>query len=97
MRLNREKLALLKYKINELIDANKLTLPRIIFMLSDLMLPNNDLGQNALNTVRHFGVNTSYIMRSEGRLGLYLWKKAQAKDRPKLFTTEKIQLSQKRR
>ena len=36
--LNREKLALLKYKINELIDANKLTSPRIVLMLSDLTL-----------------------------------------------------------
>lgn len=44
-------------------------------------LPNNDLGQSALNTVRHFGVDTSYIVRSEGRLGLYFVEKG-ASQRP---------------
>lgn len=36
--LNREKLALLKYKITEIIDNNKLSNPKIILMMTDLSL-----------------------------------------------------------
>ncbi|OJF77139.1 MAG: response regulator receiver protein [Treponema sp. CETP13] len=36
--LNREKLALLKYKISELLDFNKLTSPKVILMLTNLTL-----------------------------------------------------------
>lgn len=38
MGLNREKISLLKYKISEMIDNNKLTVPKIILMMSDLSL-----------------------------------------------------------
>lgn len=36
--LNREKLALLKYKLTEIIDRNKLTSPKVILMMTDLDL-----------------------------------------------------------
>jgi len=36
--LNREKLALLKYKISEVIDRNKLNSPKVILMMTDLEL-----------------------------------------------------------
>ena len=36
--LNREKLSLLKYKLTEIIDANKLTIPKLVIMLTDLSL-----------------------------------------------------------
>ncbi len=34
-------------------------------------LPSNSLGEACLDAVRKFGVDTSFIRRSEGRLGLY--------------------------
>ena len=36
--LNREKLALLKYKITEIIDQNNLTIPKLVLMMTDLSL-----------------------------------------------------------
>ena len=36
--LNREKIALLKYRITEMIDDNKLTAPKIVLMMTDLAL-----------------------------------------------------------
>lgn len=36
--LNREKIALLKYKLTEMIDGNKLTKPKVVIMLTDLKL-----------------------------------------------------------
>lgn len=36
--LNREKLSLLKYKLTEIIDANKLSIPKLVIMLTDLSL-----------------------------------------------------------
>ena len=36
--LNREKIALLKYKLSELIDVNKLENPKVILMMTDLSL-----------------------------------------------------------
>ena len=38
-------------------------------------LPNNELGQSALNTVRKYGVNTNFIVRGGNRLGLYFVEK----------------------
>ena len=38
MGLNREKITLLKYKLSEMIDNNKLVVPKIILMMSDLSL-----------------------------------------------------------
>lgn len=34
-------------------------------------LPDNDLGQSAINRLRKYGVNTNYIKRNEGRIGIY--------------------------
>jgi 2-dehydro-3-deoxygluconokinase len=34
-------------------------------------LPDNDLGQAAINYVRRFGVDTSYIIRGGSRIGIY--------------------------
>lgn len=36
--LNREKIALLKYKLTEMIDGNKLSKPKVVIMLTDLRL-----------------------------------------------------------
>ena len=34
-------------------------------------LPDNDIGQHAINEVRRFGVDTSLIRRSGDRVGIY--------------------------
>ncbi len=34
-------------------------------------LPNNDIGQAAINNLRRFGVNTDYIVRGGDRVGIY--------------------------
>lgn len=44
-------------------------------------LPANELGQSALNELRRFGVDTSYIVRGGERLGLYFIEKG-ASQRP---------------
>lgn len=44
-------------------------------------LPNNDIGQAALNSLRSFGVDTSNIVRGGDRLGLYFLEKG-ASQRP---------------
>ncbi len=41
-RLNREKISLLKYKLMELIQANKITQPKIVLMMTDLTLSFTD-------------------------------------------------------
>lgn len=38
-------------------------------------LPNNALGDTALNTLRQFGVNTQHILRGGSRLGIYFFEK----------------------
>lgn len=38
-------------------------------------LPENDLGQCAINELRRFGVDTARIVRGEGRMGLYFVEK----------------------
>jgi len=37
-------------------------------------LPKNDIGQAAINFLRHFGVDTSYIIRSGERIGIYFYE-----------------------
>ncbi|MBI9094040.1 MAG: sugar kinase [Sphaerochaeta sp.] len=44
-------------------------------------LPTNELGQAAINAVRHFGVDTSNVVRGGRRLGLYFVEKG-ASQRP---------------
>ncbi|MBR1722316.1 MAG: response regulator [Treponema sp.] len=48
--LNREKISLLKYKLRELIEANQLSLPKLILMMSDLSLSYVD------------GLNLEYLL-----------------------------------
>lgn len=38
-------------------------------------IPDSDVGQAAINSLRYFGVNTSKIVRGGGRLGLYYLEK----------------------
>ncbi len=38
-------------------------------------LPSNELGQSAINAVRHYGVDTSLIVRGGDRLGVYFVEK----------------------
>lgn len=44
-------------------------------------LPANDLGEAAINSVRHFGVNTDYVARGGERIGIYFAEKG-ASQRP---------------
>ena len=44
-------------------------------------LPQNELGQAAINSLRHFGVDTSFIVRGGPRIGLYFIEKG-ASQRP---------------
>ena len=44
-------------------------------------LPNNDIGQAAVNAMRYFGVDTSRIVYGNGRMGLYYLEKG-ASQRP---------------
>ncbi len=38
-------------------------------------LPNNDIGQAGINSLRRFGVNTEYIVRGGERIGIYFAEK----------------------
>lgn len=38
-------------------------------------IPNNSVGQAAINSVRYFGVDTSHIVYGDGRMGLYYLEK----------------------
>lgn len=39
-------------------------------------VPNNPVGMSALSEVRHYGVNTEYMLRGGDRLGIYFFEKA---------------------
>lgn len=39
-------------------------------------LPKHDIGQAAVNSLRQFGVDTSYITRGGNRVGIYFLEKA---------------------
>jgi 2-dehydro-3-deoxygluconokinase len=45
------------------------------------VLPDNELGDEAIRSLRYFGVSTDHITRGEGRLGLYFYEKG-ASQRP---------------
>lgn len=45
---------------------------RVIFVSK---LPKNDIGQAALNAIRRYGVDTSYIVKGGGRVGVYYVEK----------------------
>lgn len=38
-------------------------------------VPNNPVGMSALSEVRHYGVNTEYMLRGGNRLGIYFFEK----------------------
>ena len=38
-------------------------------------LPKHEIGQAAVNSLRKYGVDTSYITRGGDRVGIYFWKK----------------------
>lgn len=38
-------------------------------------VPNNPVGMSALSEVRHYGVNTDYLVRGGDRLGIYFFEK----------------------
>ena len=38
-------------------------------------LPDNPIGQSAINSLRRFGVNTNYIVRGGNRVGIYYLEK----------------------
>jgi len=44
-------------------------------------LPSHDIGRTAMSFLRSFGVDTSFILRREGRLGIYFYEKG-ASQRP---------------
>lgn len=44
-------------------------------------LPGSEIGDAALNTMRHYGVDTSGVIRKEGRMGIYFAEKG-ASQRP---------------
>ncbi|MGI5173837.1 sugar kinase [Treponema sp. OMZ 840] len=52
-------------------------------------LPANDLGQSALNSLRHFGVDTSFIVRGGQRLGLYFVEKGASQRASKVIYDRK--------
>lgn len=38
-------------------------------------VPNNPVGMSVLSAVRHYGVNTDYLVRGGERLGIYFFEK----------------------
>lgn len=38
-------------------------------------VPNNPVGMSAFSEVRHYGINTDYLVRGEDRLGIYFFEK----------------------
>lgn len=38
-------------------------------------VPNNPVGMSALSEVRHYGVNTEYMLREGDRLGIFFFEK----------------------
>jgi len=52
-------------------------------------LPNNELGQSALNAVRRFGVNADNIIRGGSRLGIYFIEKGASQRASKVIYDRK--------
>lgn len=55
-------------------------------------LPKHEIGQAAVNSLRKYGVDTSFIARGGDRVGIYFLEKEHLRDRPRLFTTEQVLL-----
>ena len=56
-------------------------------------LPQHELGQAAVNSLRKYGVDTSRIVRGGERIGIYYLEKEHRKDRPKSSMTVPVQHS----
>lgn len=56
-------------------------------------LPQHELGQAAVNSLRKYGVDTSQIVRGGERIGIYYLEKEHRKDRPKSSMTVPVQHS----
>ena len=52
-------------------------------------LPNNELGQAAINSLRKFGVDTKDILRDENRLGIYFVEKGSSQRPSKVLYDRK--------
>jgi len=52
-------------------------------------LPEGDIGQAAINSMRYFGVDTSKIVRGEGRMGLYYLEKGASQRASKVIYDRK--------
>lgn len=52
-------------------------------------VPNNELGQAAINTLRKFGVDTKHILRDENRLGIYFVEKGSSQRPSKVIYDRK--------
>lgn len=50
-------------------------------------VPNNPVGMSALSDVRHYGVNTEYMLRGGDRLGIYFFEKGSEIRRQMLYMT----------
>lgn len=50
-------------------------------------VPNNPVGMSALSEVRHYGVNTEYMLRGGDRLGIYFFEKGSEIRRQMLYMT----------
>lgn len=53
------------------------------------MVPDNDIGQAAINALRHWGVDVSYISRGGERLGLYFVEKGASQRASKVIYDRK--------
>ncbi len=52
-------------------------------------LPNNDIGQAAINSLRYFGVDTTKILRKGERMGIYFVEKGQSQRPSKVIYDRK--------
>ena len=57
-------------------------------------LPTHEIGQAAVNSLRKYGVDTSYIARGGDRVGIYFLRKALPSVRPRSSITARALLSQ---
>lgn len=52
-------------------------------------VPSHEMGQNAVNALRHFGVDTQYMLRGGNRLGLYYVEKGASQRASKVIYDRK--------
>lgn len=52
-------------------------------------VPDNPIGQNAVNALRHFGVDTSMVLRGGERLGIYFVEKGDSQRPSRVFYDRK--------